>query len=97
MSETQELISRNFIIYVIILGAGFCICWTAFWMIFRKKGDTASEILGEQNILSVLTVIVAATFTFTLGILRVLEGNSIAAIFGGIVGYVLGAVRSRST
>jgi hypothetical protein len=41
-----------------------------------------------------LTIMFVVVFTGILGFLNILDSSAISAIFGGIVGYVLGSIKA---
>ena len=79
-------------------GTGFCLL-IAFVIIVRIVCKTFKETTGSlENILKgptlpIITVIVIVGTITLLALLGILKENSITAILGGIVGYVLGGVK----
>ena len=86
--------TNNFLIFSAILVFCLIICWGLFWRNFKTKPEIAAEIFKDQNILSILTVMFVVLFTGTLGLVSLIDSSTIAAIFSGIVGYVLGSINS---
>lgn len=88
-----EPFTLNFLIFSAILVSGLVINWVFFWRTFKTKPEIAANVFREQNVLSVLTVMFIVVITGILGFLSLVDSSTIAAIYSGIVGYVLGSIK----
>jgi O-antigen/teichoic acid export membrane protein len=85
-------------IFAIGIGIGLCLL-IAFVIVVSIVCKTFKETTGSlENILKgptlpIITVIVIVGTITLLALLGILKENSITAILGGIVGYVLGGVK----
>jgi hypothetical protein len=60
------------------------------------KSPSALERFTSVGRLHLITVLVIALATVVLGLERVLTGEAVASLLGGIVGYVLGSLKTPS-
>jgi hypothetical protein len=54
------------------------------------SGDSIARILGHTDIPKLATIIVIVLATSLLGLLGIIAGEAVIALFSGIAGYVLG-------
>ena len=94
MTISLDPFTTNFLIFSAILVFGLVCCWGLFWRTFKTKPEFAADVFGQQNVLSILTIIFIVVFTGLLGFMSLIDNSTIAAIFSGIVGYVFGSINS---
>ena len=81
-------------LYVLIAFACFCLVlcvgyFVTFWN-HNFSGESMAIILERSEIPKLATIILIIIATTFLGLLELVEGESIVAILSGIAGYVLG-------
>ncbi len=90
--ESITLSSEN-LFWIIIVGA-VCITvgWIAVFLLLRKQQGQLEVFLRDGNGVKLLTVVFVIFATTILAVMGALS-EAVAAIFSGVVGYVLGSVR----
>ena len=78
-------------IIVLALAGGACLT-----IIFRKNPNLMIEF-RKTEFFYIITVFGIVLATVVLGLRGILDGKSISAILGGIVGYVLGSLRKHDS
>jgi hypothetical protein len=76
-------------IFALAVIAGVC-----FTIILRKDASNIKSFRGGR-ILHYVTVLVVVFASILLALERILSGEAVATILGGIIGYVLGTLRER--
>ncbi len=91
MDETTRLLSPIYILAICVLAVfGLIMIFGIFFFaIIRSKADLTETIL-VPTFIKALTVAGVISATTVLALAQVLEGQVVAAILSGIVGYVLG-------
>ena len=87
LGEQSLLIIGAMLMVVIALAL---VCGT---IIVVKSPATLPEFTSARR-LHLITVLIVALSTSILGLERILTGEAVASILGGIVGYVLGSLKS---
>ena len=72
----------------------FCISVAIGW-VAHKNANAAASLLIKSKTLHIMTVLVVVFAATILGLERILTGEAIATIFGGVIGYVLGSLRAE--
>jgi len=89
-------IIRPALLYLCFAAIGaLVIGWVVAFATLRDKSDVMHGLLMEGNLLRLLTVVFVVLCTTLLAIMGKLN-EAVAAIFSGIVGYVLGTLRQRT-
>ncbi|MEY2665148.1 MAG: hypothetical protein RLZZ480_253 [Candidatus Parcubacteria bacterium] len=86
MSET----SITLLIVISIPFLTVVICWIALMVTMHKTTGELKHWLTPDNLVKGIAIIFVITATLALGVLQILEGDVIATILGGIIGYTLG-------
>ena len=90
---SQMTMSETSILWLVGIGyVAIVIVSLIAYMLFRKT-TSSLEVIVKGPFLPLVTVGVIVGASTLLAILGILKENAIAAIFGGIVGYVLGTLR----
>ncbi len=90
---SQMTVSETTILWLVGMGyVAIVIVSLIAWMLFRKTTSSLESIV-KGPFLPLVTVGAIVCASTLLAILGILKENAIAAIFGGIVGYVLGTLR----
>jgi hypothetical protein len=77
-------------LFLIIIFAG-----ASFGIIFRRNPTSVREYRGGRA-LHYVTVVAIVFSTIILGLERVLAGEAVASLLGGIIGYVLGTLKQKT-
>lgn len=84
--------------YALIAFGIFCVTAAAIcWIMFKGRkltGESLSTIIAQTEVpklTTIIMIIVAVTF---LGLVNVVEGESVITILSGVAGYVLGSRHS---
>lgn len=86
-------VSENTILWLVGMGyVAIIVASLITWGLFRKTTSPLESIV-KGPFLPLTTVAAVVGASTLLAILGILKENTIAAIFGGIVGYVLGTLR----
>jgi hypothetical protein len=96
--ESSATLNSNQMFWIILVGMiCLAIAWCVTFWTLRKKEEQLKALILEGNLLRLMTVIFIVFATSVLAIMDSLN-ESVSAIFGGIVGYVLGSmIKQRST
>jgi glucose uptake protein GlcU len=78
-------------VFVVMVVAGI-----AFTIIFKKDPHAVKEFRGGRGALHYFTIVSVVFATILLALERILTGEAVASILGGIVGYVLGTLKQKS-
>lgn len=89
LGEQSLLIIGGMLLAVIALAL---VCGT----IIVVKAPATLEHFTSARRLHLITVLIIALATSIMGLERILTGETVASILGGIVGYVLGSLKSSS-
>lgn len=89
------IFSANDLFWIIIV-AMVCLVigWSVTFIVLRNKNDQMKAFLMGGNLIRLLTVIFVVVATTVLAVMGALN-EAVSAIFGGIVGYVLGSMGSK--
>jgi len=87
-SQNGLLILFGGVVILCVVG-GLCLTH-----IFRKDPDKMIEF-RKTDFFYILTVLVVVASVVLLGLQHIMDGPSISAILGGVVGYVLGSIGRR--
>ena len=68
-------------------------------IMFALKDKTLQMIEGPngQLLLKIITIFFVCTITGNLALIKIFDASAAAAIFGGVLGYVFGAVAQNGT
>lgn len=84
-NQTQQLL--------IVLGIPFItliVCWGILMLAMRKTTGELKHWLTPENVIKGIAIIFVVTSVLALAVLRILNGDVIATILSGIIGYTLG-------
>lgn len=93
MTITSEFILEISLYSLFAFGVFCTLLGVVYWTTFRNhnlSGESLAVIIERSEVpklATIILIIVAATF---LGLMQLVEGESIIAILSGIAGYVLG-------
>ncbi|WP_025899368.1 hypothetical protein [Sneathiella glossodoripedis] len=93
MELTQEFILQLCLYALIAFGLFCAVTAIAYWATFRGhnlSGESLSTIIAQTEIPKLITIILIIVSTTFLGLLQLVNGESVVAILSGIAGYVLG-------
>ena len=83
-------LSGNQLFWIIIVAmGGFVVGWCVTFIVIKDRSETMRELLLNDNLIRVLTVMFVVIATTLLAVIGKLN-EAVSAIFAGIVGYVLG-------
>jgi len=83
----QSLLIAGAGLFAAIVVAGIC------FAIVLKKDPTAIRSFRGGRVLHIITILTVILATVILALERILTGEAVASIIGGIVGYVLGSLK----
>jgi len=92
-NDLSPILGENAVLYIaagvlfMIISFGVC-----FAITLKKDPALVKEFRGGR-VLHILTVMNVVLATVVLGLERILNGEAIAGILGGIIGYVLGSLK----
>jgi len=66
------------------------ICWIALMIAMRDTTGELKHWLTPDNVIKGVTIVFVVTSVLSLAVLGILQGDVIAAILSGIIGYTLG-------
>ena len=66
------------------------VTWITLCIALRKTTAEFRLWLDPSNLIKILTIFVIVISTTALAILKIIDGNLVSTLFGGIVGYTLG-------
>jgi hypothetical protein len=87
---------QQFVILSISLAGAILVGWLSFFYVAKHTRESLRELIGGSFIQN-LTVILVVAVAGCLALARVLSGEVTATLLSGIVGYVLGSVRTAPT
>ncbi len=92
----KSLITGSEFIYLIMIICGMLlVSWLWFFSVVRKNGESVRDLLTGSSFLQSLTVIGVVITTGILAIVGVLKGELASTLLSGIVGYVLGSIKTH--
>jgi Ca2+/Na+ antiporter len=78
-----------------IVAVGLVIGWVWFWWVFKTKNESVKEFVTDVSFLQIMTVVLVVVATAFLTLAGTIKGELAGAIYSGIVGYVLGSIKSK--
>jgi len=90
----NPILSEKTLLWIVMTSLFLCLAGGICLTIILKKAPDAFKPYRKTRILHLVTVIIVVFATTILGLERILSGEAVATILGGIIGYVLGSLRN---
>jgi len=71
------------------------ICWVSLMITMRETTGELKHWLTPDNLIKGIAIIFVIVAVLALGVLKILDGNVIATILSGVIGYTLGTTFRR--
>ncbi|OGD09343.1 hypothetical protein A2397_04935 [Candidatus Amesbacteria bacterium RIFOXYB1_FULL_44_23] len=66
------------------------ICWISLMVTMSKTTGELKLFLSPNNLVKIFAIYLVIVGTLLLGLLKIIEGQTIGVIFSGIIGYTIG-------
>ncbi|KKN25405.1 hypothetical protein LCGC14_0885150 [marine sediment metagenome] len=91
----NPILSEKTLFWMVMASLFLCLVAGICFTCIIKKNPNAFKPYRKAKILHLSTVIIVVFATTILGLERILSGEAVAGILGGIVGYVLGSLKNN--
>ncbi len=96
MDKAIVLEPMQFVYLMFGFAGTLIIIWVVFWLAIMRIKSNPITVVSNTGFLRIVTVGFTLSAVVILSLARILTGEIAGAIVSGIVGYVLGSVRSSS-
>ena len=97
MDKALVLEPTQFVYLMFGFAATLIIIWVVFWIAIMRSKSNPITVINNSGFLRIVTVGFTLSAVVILSLAHILSGEIAGAIVSGIVGYVLGSVRSSNT